>query len=138
MSDELVISSLTEKLSDVREFIETRLAPLPMSEKERANVVFCLVEAAINAMNHGNENDPKKLVRITFEALYDRIVLTVKDQGRGFDLLLIGDPREPTRLKQPNGRGIFFMRQMLSNVDFKFSDSGTTVILEKIFNGVKK
>ncbi len=138
MSDELLISSNTEKLSDVREFIETRLAPIPMSEKERANVVFCLIEATINAMYHGNKNEPDKLVKITFKALPDKIVLTVMDQGKGFDLSEIGDPRDPKRLKRPSGRGIFFMRQMLSKVDFQFSDSGTTVILEKIFNGVKK
>jgi serine/threonine-protein kinase RsbW len=138
MRDELLISNDTEKLSDVREFIETRLAAIPMSEKERANVVFCLIEAAINALYHGNNNDPDKIVKITFEAFHDKVVLTVTDQGKGFDLSKIDDPRDPKRLKRPSGRGIFFMRQMLSKVDFQFSDSGTTVILEKIFNGVKK
>jgi serine/threonine-protein kinase RsbW len=138
MSDELTISSNTENLSEVRNFIETRLAQLPMSEKERANVVFCLIEAAINAMYHGNENDPSKLVKITFTVFPDKVVLTVTDEGKGFNISEIGDPRDPTRLNSPSGRGIFFMRQMLSKVDFQFSASGTTVILEKIYNGVKK
>jgi serine/threonine-protein kinase RsbW len=138
MSDELIISSRTEDLQIIREFIEKRLTPLPFTEKEKANIVFCLIEAAINAMNHGNMNDPEKPVKITFDTFPDKITLTVSDQGCGFDPDSIGDPREPTRLKRPSGRGIFFMRQMLSNVDFKFSDSCTTVVLEKYFNGLKK
>jgi len=137
MSDELIITSRTEDLQIVREFIETRLVPLPFTEKERANIVFCLIEAAINAMNHGNLNDPEKPVKITFDSFPDKIVLAVTDQGCGFDPETIGDPREPTHLKRPSGRGIFFMRQMLSKVDFKFSDSCTTVILEKYFKGKK-
>ncbi len=134
MTQELVITSKMENLADVRDFVESLLTSLPFSEKERANIVFCLIEAAINAMNHGNHNDPSKLVRIIFEGYPDRIVMSVKDQGAGFNPDSIGDPREPNRLKSPSGRGIFFMRQMLSSVNFDFSPSGTTVYLEKFFN----
>ncbi|MFA6449960.1 MAG: ATP-binding protein [bacterium] len=138
MEDELVISSRTEHLSTVREFIESRLASLHLSEKERANIVFCLIEATINAMHHGNADNPDKLVKITFKAFEKKVVLTVKDQGSGFELAEIGDPREPKRINKPNGRGIFFMRQMLSKVDFRFSQKGTTATLTKNFNGAKK
>ncbi len=134
MARELTITSKMENLADVRDFVESLLVSLPFNEKERANIVFCLIEAAINAMNHGNHNDPAKLVKITFDSYPDGISMAVKDQGVGFDPDSIGDPREPNRLKSPSGRGIFFMRQMLTSVKFEFSPSGTTVYLEKSFN----
>ena len=135
MKDELTIKSRVKELERVRDFIGVRLADLPFKEKERANVEFSLIEAVINAINHGNRKDPEKTVHITFESDDKKVVLSVTDQGKGFNLDKIVDPRDPKRISKPSGRGIFFMRQMMSAVNFDFLPSGTTVKLEKFYNG---
>jgi len=137
MKKEIIIDSRTEELVRVSGFIRPLLAGLPLGERERASVEFCLMEAVINAIRHGNGDDPSKKVRVVFESVPDRVALSVTDEGRGFDPAAVGDPRDPARIAGASGRGIFFMRQMMSSVSFEFSDQGTTVRLEKIFNGFK-
>lgn len=136
MKKELVLKSRIEELPGVRRFIQPLMAGLPISDKERANVEFCLVEAVINAMKHGNGSDPSKTVEIVFEADLDKLTLSVRDNGSGFNPDGIRDPREPSLLTSSSGRGIFFMRQMMTSVKYDFSPSGTKVILEKYFDGI--
>jgi serine/threonine-protein kinase RsbW len=131
-----VLKSCIGDLQGVRVFVQPLLAELPISDKERANIEFSLIEAVINAMNHGNGSDPSKTVNIVFEAGPDKVTLRVSDSGPGFDPDKIENPRDPSMLTSTSGRGIFFMRQMMSSVKFDISPAGTTVILEKHFNRV--
>ncbi len=131
MAAEITIQSSLGKIGIVRSFIESELKNVPILEKDRATLVFCLIEAVINAINHGNKNNPKKNVIVTFENAGDRIIMKVKDEGAGFNPDGIADPREPDLLNKPSGRGIFFMKQMLSKVTCENTENGTLVILEK-------
>jgi serine/threonine-protein kinase RsbW len=130
MINELTIKSDLEKLELVRDFVESNMDDLPISGKDRATVAFCLIEAVVNAIKHGNKYNPEKNVVITFDHNTKKIIMTVSDEGSGFNPDKIDDPRDPARLNQPFGRGIFFMRQMLSSVDFKHTPSGMTTRLE--------
>jgi serine/threonine-protein kinase RsbW len=134
MKKEIVIYSSLDELARVRRFLKPLISRLPLGEKERANVEFCIIEAAINAIKHGNKNDKLKKVRITFERREDRVSIEITDCGDGFDPDSIEDPREPSRIVNTSGRGIFFMRQMMSSVRFEFTTSGTTIFLEKYFD----
>lgn len=131
MAAEITINSSLGKIGLVRNFIESELDGVSISEKDRATVVFCLIEAVINAINHGNKKDPYKKVKIAFDNLGDRILMTVKDEGAGFNPDDIADPRKPDLLNRPSGRGIFFMKQMLTKVTFENTAMGTTVTMEQ-------
>jgi len=131
MAAEITIQSSLGKIGLVRSFIESELKNVSIAEKDQATLVFCLIEAVINAINHGNKNNPKKNVIVTFENAGDRIIMKVKDEGAGFNPDGIADPREPDLLNKPSGRGIFFMKQMLSKVTCENTENGTLVILEK-------
>jgi signal transduction histidine kinase len=78
-------------------------------------------EAVRNALRHGS---PKRVV-ITLTADQTRGVLSIRDDGRGFDL--------PAVDARPPGRGLFSMRERVSLVDGWVdietgADGGTTVI----------
>ena len=60
---------------------------------------------------------------------------TVSDQGPGFDPEAIPEPTAPDKLVQPTGRGIFFMRQMMTSLEFTFVPEGATVTMTKNHNG---
>jgi len=135
MIEELVIASSMNDIDRARQFVEECLLPLNISRKERSNVMFCLVEAVVNAVNHGNGGDPSKKVRITFRADDAKVTVSVSDEGPGFDPEKIPDPTAPEEISRPTGRGIFFMRQMMSALSFDFSPAGTTVTMTKNYNG---
>ena len=42
-------------------------------------------EAMINAVLHGNAYDPAKRVNLTFEQNGRELIVTITDQGKGFD-----------------------------------------------------
>ncbi len=132
VTDKIIIASEINELPIIREFIVSHIADAKLNEKERANVEFSVIEAVMNAIVHGNEYDRGKKIEVTYSGYPDRIEIKVKDSGAGFDPSKLPDPREPESLKAPSGRGVFFMRQMMSKVEFEFSPEGATVILTKM------
>jgi serine/threonine-protein kinase RsbW len=81
-------------------------------------VVLALQEAAANAFRHGNRSDPGKHVRISFLVKPDEVLVSVEDQGRGFDPELVPDPVANEALDRPGGRGLFLMRAYTTWLSF--------------------
>ncbi|MCS6885720.1 MAG: ATP-binding protein [Acidobacteriota bacterium] len=86
-------------------------------------------ESVINAIKHGNKLDVKKPVEVKFVISDDQIVIYVKDFGEGFDPSCVPNPLDPVNLLNPNGRGIFYMRTFMDEVDFQTPSSGGTVVV---------
>lgn len=99
----------------------------------KRNVVFAvrlaLDEALVNAVKHGNKNDPSKTVHIDFRIDDQALVIEVEDQGGGFAPDDLPDPTATENLSRPNGRGVMLMRAYMTQVDF--NDAGNRVILTK-------
>ena len=77
-------------------------------------------ESVINAVKHGNREDPSKHVTVEFtlapRANPGEFSVTVLDEGEGFDFEEVGDPLAPENLLKSSGRGIFFMRNFMDDV----------------------
>ena len=131
----LRVASRVDELSSVRRFVGSCLEDLPMSERERSNVIFSVLEAVINAMRHGNGMDPRRAVELVFDCDGEKVTIAIRDEGAGFDPRSVPDPTDPKLLKEPTGRGIFFMRQMMNEITFETGPSGTTVKMIKRYNG---
>ena len=92
-------------------------------------------ESVINAIQHGNGEDESKKVGVCFSAFSDRLVISVRDQGEGFDISKIPDPTDPKNLLKPSGRGIFYVRSFMDAVSFsERPEGGLEVRLEKRLN----
>jgi serine/threonine-protein kinase RsbW len=92
-------------------------------------------EAVTNAIQHGNKNDRSKTVLLAFQILDDRLVIKVRDQGKGIDEEAIPDPLEPDNLLKPGGRGIFFVRSFMDSVVFdEPPEGGHEMRMEKLRN----
>ena len=88
-------------------------------------------EAIANAIVHGSRGDPEKTVRISVAVTENcDLSVNVKDSGPGFDPSALPNPIATENLLAPHGRGIFIMRQLMDEVDFKF-DHGTEVHMER-------
>ena len=90
-------------------------------------------EAVTNAILHGNQEDAKKKVVLVFRICEDRLEIIVRDQGKGVEGLDIPDPLDPENLLRPGGRGIFFIRSFMDNVDFRVPlEGGHEIVMEKV------
>ncbi len=99
------------------------------SETEVRDILIAVSEAATNALKHGSPRGAGDEIAIGCRVEADRLVIEVRDQGRGFDPLAV--PVPIAEQMREGGMGIFFMRTLMDEVSFDCSASGTTVRLVK-------
>jgi serine/threonine-protein kinase RsbW len=95
-------------------------------------------ESVINAIKHGNREDPSKTVTIEFALdAPDRpseLIVRVMDQGYGFEPEAVANPLAPENLLKSSGRGIFFMRSFMDDVQLhRVPEGGMEVRMVKKF-----
>ncbi len=139
MEQRLSISSDTKNLSKLEAFLASTVEKQSMDEPCYHNAVVVLTEAVNNAINHGNKRDSAKSVEITVAVENERLKITVKDEGEGFDIDSIPDPLHPDNLLREGGRGIFLIKAFAESVDFQDTGNGTlTSIRMKMRNEPNK
>ena len=92
------------------------------------DISMAVIEAATNALVHGNKRDESKKVRAVFEKRGCEIVITVTDEGSGFDPDKVPSPVDECNLLKDCGRGIYIMKQVMDTVEFEFAKTGGTAI----------
>lgn len=131
MKSELRIKSARKEIRAAREFACEQLGYLGIDEKLKENIVFCVTEAVTNGILHGNGEDPEKYVIISIECSGGKIVIDVTDCGAGFDINAIPDPTSEKNLSNDSGRGLFFIKNMMSSVSNSSSETGATLTMIK-------
>ena len=100
---------------------------IPIRIEKYYNILIAVTEAVNNAIIHGNRCDIDKKVFMTVKASIDNLLVTVKDEGLGFDLDNLADPRNPENLLKENGRGVFLIKEFSDKCKIKPSSKGTLV-----------
>ena len=115
----LQLASKIDSITQLENFIDELSAKYDFSDEVYANVLTCLSEAIINAVLHGNAQNPEKKVYINLEVIENkRLVFTVTDEGNGFDFNNIPDPTAPENLENLSGRGIFIIKKLADQCIF--------------------
>lgn len=115
---EFELPSELSLMNGVLHYLLERVAKLGLIKPERSNLYVALDEAFVNAVKHGNKNDPSKLVRITAELSPKEACFTVEDEGEGFNVQEIPDPCDPTNLFKSSGRGVLLMYNIMDEVEY--------------------
>jgi serine/threonine-protein kinase RsbW len=129
IDDPVVILHLHEKIefelpsdlslmNGVLQYLLERVAKRGLITPERSNLFIALDEAFVNAVKHGNKNDPNKLVRITAELSPREASFTVEDEGEGFNVQEIPDPCDPANLFKSSGRGVLLIYNIMDEVEY--------------------
>lgn len=95
----------------------------------RVNIPLACDEAITNAIIHGNKRDAEKKVSVQIYVSHSRFRIRVRDQGEGFDVAAVADPREGENVMRSSGRGVFLMKNIMDLVEFK--EDGRVLELEK-------
>jgi serine/threonine-protein kinase RsbW len=118
---------------ELAEVVSRRVASTAgFDEEEQHRIEMAVHESMINAIWHGNKNDPKKSVRLRFDIYRDRLEIRIRDQGNGFDPSGIPNPLEDDNLLKVSGRGIFLIRTFMDEFRVQHvAGLGTEVTLVK-------
>jgi len=132
----LAVASRFENIELVQAVVDDLLGRLGLEEEERHWFGLAVREAVANAIKHGNRSDPGKQVEVEVGLEEGEVVVSVRDEGTGFDPTEVANPLAPENLLRPGGRGIFYMRSLMDHVDYRFgADGGTEVVLRKRVTG---
>jgi serine/threonine-protein kinase RsbW len=112
----------------VEKLIDNICNEYQVNEDHYGNILVALTEAVNNAIHHGNKGNPDKMVHILFESKTDQLCFVVKDEGPGFDYDDLPDPTDAENIEKPNGRGVFLMKHLADEIEFK--DNGSTVAIK--------
>jgi len=121
---------------EVAEDIAWRVsASVGFSEDDQHKIDMAVHESVINAIWHGNKNDPGKHVWLRFQIFSDRLEIRIRDQGNGYDPGKLPDPLAEENLLNVSGRGIFLIRTFMDEFRVEgIAGGGTEVILVKRLN----
>lgn len=121
--------SIVDNIKIVESFIDNSRDEYNISDDLYGNILIAITEAVNNAIQHGNQYDKEKIVRLTCNSNSSEISFVVEDQGKGFDYNTLPDPTSGENLLKPDGRGIFLMKHLCDVL--KFEEQGKKV--EMIF-----
>ena len=125
MEQKLKIASKAESLHLVEKFVDDFSSSCNIDHDVYGNLLIATLEAANNAITHGNKLDESKEVELIFTADEEKITLSVKDEGPGFDYQNIPDPTSPENIENMSGRGVFLMTKLSDQIEFE--DNGSFV-----------
>jgi serine/threonine-protein kinase RsbW len=92
-------------------------------------VHLAVEEAIVNAIVHGNKLDPTKKVHVACEVSAERVLVSIADEGPGFNPAAVPDCTADDRLEAPGGRGVMLMRSFMTRIEY--NPAGNAVVLEK-------
>lgn len=116
-----------ENISALRRGVARFAEDLPFTRQELDDIKLAVGEASCNALRYGCPRGTES-VHVTCTRRGRRFSVQISDQGPGFDPDQV--PQVSEGHLAEGGRGIFFMRCLMDEVNFRF-DNGTTVELVK-------
>lgn len=128
-------------LHRIREFIAGIATEVGIDQEEIDNIELAVDEACTNVIEHGYEpDDPNKELTIRMEINTSKLVLTVIDHARPFNMLRY-TPREVSELKaegKDGGLGIRLIKHIMDTIDYQTrADGHNELIMTKYFTPVK-
>ncbi|HZI20022.1 MAG TPA: ATP-binding protein [Pyrinomonadaceae bacterium] len=115
-------------MNGVLHYLIERVSALGVIKPDTSNLFIALDEAFVNAVKHGNRQDPSKLVRITADLSAREARFTVEDEGEGFNVNEIPDPLDPANLFKTSGRGVLLIYNIMDEVAYNERGNRLTMV----------
>jgi serine/threonine-protein kinase RsbW len=124
---EIILDSTFEEVERLEDYLNELQEWADFSDEDYARIMLTLSEAATNAIVHGNKENPNKKVTIRCKLVDRKLVISVKDEGAGFDPSNIPDPLKEENLLNVGGRGVYLIKEYAD--ELRFEENGTKLIM---------
>ena len=133
-TSELTLASRVESVEEAAVAVAGILQRSGVGEDIAFGVDMAIREAVTNAVLHGNKQDEAKFIHVKVKSSPGCLEINVEDQGVGFNPADVPNPTETENILKSSGRGIFFMRNFMDDVEWLIRpEGGTTVRMTKQF-----
>jgi anti-sigma regulatory factor (Ser/Thr protein kinase) len=120
-----------ERLASER--VAETVAPLGLASDRLEKLKTAVAEAAMNAIEHGNDSNPELTVDVSVRAVQGELVVRITDRGGGRPIAEAETPDLEAKLEgtqKPRGWGLFLIQAMVDDV--RVSDDGSNHTIELV------
>ena len=119
----LKIPSITDNLQMVREFVLKIAAKAGFNEETQEQIALAVDEACTNVIKHAHHHDARQLMDLEIKTDPQKILITITDRGRGFDITKLQEPNLEKYIKESRhgGLGIYLIKTLMDKVDYEFN-----------------
>jgi serine/threonine-protein kinase RsbW len=129
---EITLESLLDSVSLAEEMCTRIAGAAGFDDDDCFKIGMSVREGVINAYNYGSQKQRDKKIFLTFELTPEKLVISVRDQGKGFHVENVPDPLADENLLKSSGRGIFLMRSFMDEFDVHLpSEGGAEIVMAK-------
>lgn len=121
-----LLDSVLESADDAERVALEAARELGFPEDEQHKIGMAVREAIVNAVVHGNRYNAHKKVHLAVTSGQGHLVVTIGDEGEGFDLAALPDPLAEQNLLHQSGRGIFLIRAFMDEFEVRRRVPGGT------------
>jgi len=132
MYKRIKIGSRITNIRIVENAIDSATSEIGISTDNYGKILVSTLEAVNNAILHGNNSDPDKIVEILISFKNSELTITVKDEGMGFIPEKVPDPTIPENLESINGRGVFLMSHLADKLSFNKKGNAVKMIFKNV------
>ena len=127
----LRLPAVLESLEAFRSFLEPELAQLGLPQERRLEIELVLEELLTNIIHYAYPRSPGDVEVSYFREDQLRFCLSLRDWGRGFNLLEEGSPELGPDLDQRpiGGLGVHLTRQLADEIDYQHEAGANRVTL---------
>lgn len=122
------LESTLESVDKAENLVIEEANKLGFDEDEAHQIGMAIRECTVNAVVHGNRYSKNKKIHLEIERSATNLIVTIRDEGAGFDLTSIPDPTSPENLLRQSGRGLLLIRAFMDEVDLRPAPGGGTEV----------
>jgi serine/threonine-protein kinase RsbW len=121
---EIVLETLIESIALAEEVAVRVAAAAGFDEDDQYKIGLAVHEGVMNAFEYGNEQRRERKIHVVFELHHEKLEIHVTDQGTGFRVQDVPDPREDENMLCDSGRGVLLMKAFMDEFDVLVSAAG--------------
>jgi serine/threonine-protein kinase RsbW len=121
---EVELETLIESIALAEEMGVRVAAAAGFSEDDQYKIGLAVHEGVMNAFQYGNEQRREKKISLVFELHHEKLVIHVVDQGTGYSLEDVPDPRDDENVLGDSGRGVLLMKAFMDEFEVQTGHSG--------------
>jgi serine/threonine-protein kinase RsbW len=125
----LVLPSDRKEISKFESLLVEINNEFGMAMEKFINFQIAASEAIVNAIVHGNKQNPAKKVYVEVTTDDEKLEMKIRDEGEGFDVSKLPDPTDESNLYKESGRGVFIIRSLVDEFYIESNTAGTKMVL---------
>lgn len=125
----LVLPSDRKEISKFENLLVEINNEFGMAIEKFINFQIAASEAIVNAIVHGNKQNPEKKVYVEVTTDEEKLEMKIRDEGEGFDVSKLPDPTDESNLYKESGRGVFIIRSLVDEFYIESNTAGTKMVL---------